>query len=102
MEKISFLTLRKQMPRVRERLKAGESFILTDRGKVIAVLQPVLISTEGTPEEHAQARKLAERFTATPADQPSQPSPEGRAIGMKSPQELRDEILRGVRTGKRE
>lgn len=90
MERISTLFLRRELTRVIDRLVAGESFIVTHRGKVLAALQPLQTET----------------VTATPADEPPQPTPEGAARGLKPPmktrQQVADEILRGVRTGKRE
>ena len=46
MEKISLLALRRDLTRIRQRLKAGESFLVTERGTVIAFLQPVIVGVD--------------------------------------------------------
>ena len=50
MEKIGLRTLRNDLTRVMERVKGGESFLITDRGKVIATL---LVQPDYSQSRHA-------------------------------------------------
>ena len=84
MERVGIRELRQNLSRYVDRIRAGESFIVTNRGEEIGVLAPPLkhmdpidrLESEGRLVQRASGRNLIETLESLPPVPPGGPSSE--------------------------